>query len=74
MMSKKYQTRPSSILDIDDSYLAYMIDEFSLYLVSLVTDKDGKVNWNNIKVTDEKQKTTKNNNSSFKEHIKQLRE
>lgn len=70
VMSQQYQTRPSEILGITDSYKAYIIDEFSLYLVNEITDDKGKIHWNKIK-TPKDIKNTSNNNKELKEHIKQ---
>lgn len=72
IIAKKTNTRPSEILGIDYPYLAYMVDEFSLFLESQVTDDKGKVNWDRIKTKSENGKVVKDN-SEFMEHIKEQR-
>jgi len=58
-MAKRYQKRPSEILNIDNDYLAYIFDKAALFLESEAMDKEGKVNWNKIKWIDDKKKTNK---------------
>lgn len=59
MIAKRYQKRPSEILNIDNDYLAYMFDETAMYLENSATDKDGNLNWNKIRWIDNKPKTNK---------------
>lgn len=65
-MAKRYQTQPSKLLGIEYDYLAYMVDEFALYLENELTDtKTGQVKWNKIKYEGEKDTS----NKDFMEHI-----
>lgn len=59
MMAEKYQKRPSEILDIDDGYVAYCIDEMVVYLTTEVTDKKGNRNWNKLRWQDDDVKGNK---------------
>lgn len=52
IMAKRYQKRPSEILNIDNDYLAYIFDEVALYLESEATDDKGSINWNKIRWQD----------------------
>lgn len=61
MMGKHYQKRPSEILNIDDGYLAYCIDEVAYYLELEAMDEKGNINWNKIKWKDELKKSKNNN-------------
>ena len=54
VMSKKYQERPSKIVDIEDPYLAYCFDEVALFLESEATDDKGKFNYKRLKYADSK--------------------
>ena len=66
IMAKKFQQRPSKILDIEDGYLAYMIDEFSLFIEQSITDDKGNINWDKIKYDNKEQQ----GNSDMMELIK----
>lgn len=48
-MAKRYQKRPSEILNIDYDLLAYMFDEVALFIEGEATEKDGTINWNKIR-------------------------
>lgn len=67
-MAKMYQTRPSKLLNIENDWLAYMIDEFSIVLENMVTDDKGRVRWDKVN-NDKKVKDNKANNRMI-EHIK----
>ncbi len=68
-MSKRYNQRPSSVLNIDNDYLAYMFDEVALYLESEAMDDQGNINWNKIRW--KKDKTEKQqSNKDFVEFVK----
>ena len=67
IMAKHYQKRPSEILGIDNDYLAYIFDEAALFLESVATEKEGRVNWNKIKWADSKKKS----NEDLMEFIQQ---
>jgi len=55
-MAKRYNKRPSEIMNIDNDYLAYIFDEAALYLEAEATDDKGQVNWNRIRWKGEKKK------------------
>lgn len=59
IMAKRYNKRPSEILNIDNDYLAYIFDEAALYLESEATDNEGNIRWNRIKWKGKKKKTNK---------------
>lgn len=40
IMSKQYQIRPSSLIDIDDSYTAYCFDEACSYIISKMNNDE----------------------------------
>ena len=67
-MAHLYKTRPSKLLNIEYDLLAYMIDEFSIFLVQEVTNKNGDIEWNKIKT---KQDVISNND--FMQHLKEQR-
>lgn len=48
-MAKRYQKRPSEILNIDNDYLAYCFDEVALYLELEALDNKGNYNWNKFR-------------------------
>lgn len=52
MMAKRYQKRPSEILNIDNDYLAYCFDEVALYLELEALDDKGNYNWNKFRWKD----------------------
>lgn len=54
MMAKRYQKRPSEILNIDNDYLAYCFDEVALYLELKALDDKGNYNWNKFRWKDKK--------------------
>ncbi len=56
IMAKRYNKRPSEIMNIDNDYLAYIFDEAALYLEAEATDDKGQVNWNRIRWKGEKKK------------------
>ncbi len=56
IMAKRYQKRPSEIMNIDNDYLAYIFDEAALYLEAEATDDKGQVNWNRIRWKGEEKK------------------
>jgi len=49
IMSKRYKERPSKIVGIEDTYLAYCFDEAALYLESEATDSKGVFKPNKIR-------------------------
>lgn len=54
ILAKRYQKRPSEILDIEDAYVAYCFDEIALYLETEATSVEGriefgKIKWNSVK-------------------------
>lgn len=59
MMAKRYQKRPSEILNIDNDYLAYCFDEVALYLELEALDDKGNYNWNKLRWKDNKTGTNK---------------
>lgn len=59
IMGKRYQKRPSEIMNIENDYFAYIFDEAALYLESQATDDKGEINWNRIRWKDEKKKSNK---------------
>ena len=59
IMAKRYQKRPSEIMNIDNDYLAYCFDEVALYLEVEATDDKGHINWNKIRWKDDIKKTNK---------------
>lgn len=63
IMAKRYQKRPSEILNIDNDYLAYMFDEVALYLESEATDDKGNINWNRVRWEDKTK--SKSNNKEY---------
>lgn len=69
IMAKSYQKRPSELLEIDNGYLAYMVDEFSYFIEKELTDSKGNIHWDKIKFKDEKTPINTNNNDKFKEFL-----
>lgn len=69
MMAKRYQERPSEIMNIENDYLAYIFDEVAMYLENKATDKDGNLNWNKIRWKKDK-KIKANNNSEYIKFVK----
>jgi len=65
MMGKTYGEKPSKIMDIEDSYLAYCFDEVCYYYYGEVMDDKGKLRWNRIKWDD----TKKGNNDELIDFI-----
>ena len=62
--SKIYSKRPSDILEIEDSYLAFCFDEACLYIQSMLSQKDKEDNFvNKPKWIDDDVKTEKQNNN-----------
>lgn len=59
IMAKRYQKRPSEIMNIDNDYLAYCFDEAALFLEAQATDDKGEINWNRIRWKGEKKKSNK---------------
>ncbi len=59
MMAKRYQKRPSEILNIDNDYLAYCFDEVALYLELEALDDKGNYNWNKFRWKDKETGTNK---------------
>ena len=59
IMAKRYNKRPSEIMNIDNDYLAYCFDEAALFLEAQATDDKGEINWNRIRWKDEKKKSNK---------------
>lgn len=54
------------MLAIDDDYLAYIVDEFSIYLEIKLTDDEGNTRWDEVyyeNITDEEA------NKGLMEHI-----
>lgn len=51
-MAKHYKKKPSEILDIPDSYLAYCIDEVAYFLEINAMDEKGDLNWDKVKWSD----------------------
>lgn len=68
IMAKRYQKRPSEIMNIDNDYLAYIFDETALYLESQATDDKGQINWNRIRWKGEKKKSNKDLMEFIKKH------
>lgn len=68
IMAKRYQKRPSEIMNIDNDYLAYIFDEAALYLEAEATDDKGQVNWNRIRWKGEKKKSNKDLMEFIKKH------
>ncbi|WP_313758565.1 hypothetical protein [Tissierella sp.] len=58
-MAKRYQKRPSEILNIDNDYLAYCFDEVALYLELEALDDKGNYNWNKFRWKDKETGTNK---------------
>lgn len=65
MMAKHYNKRPSELLNVENDYLAYCIDEVAYYLEGEAMDDKGNINWNKIRWKDNK----KNNNKDFVEFV-----
>ena len=65
VMAKRYNKLPSEILKLKDDYMAYMIDEVSLYLEDMATDKKGNTDWNKLL-------KKKEVNKSMIDHIKEV--
>lgn len=61
MMAKEYKCRPSEVIFIKDEYTAFCFDEVAFYLLNMVTDKEGNINWNKIRWSD----NTKRSNKDF---------
>ena len=59
IMAKRYNKRPSEIMNIDNDYLAYCFDEVALYFEVQATDDKGHINWNRIRWKDDKKKSNK---------------
>lgn len=59
IMAKRYNKRPSEMLNIDNDYLAYCFDEVALFLEAHATDDRGEINWNRIRWKGEKKKSNK---------------
>lgn len=57
IMAKRYQKRPSEIMNIDNDYLAYMFDKVALYLESEAMDDKGRIKLDKIKWSDNKKKS-----------------
>jgi hypothetical protein len=66
IMARYYQKRPSEIMGLDDEYLAFCFDEVALYILSEITEKDGKLNWNKLN----RGNSEKSSNQSFLEFVK----
>lgn len=48
IMSERYQIRPSKLVGITDSFLAFQFDETCLVLEGKCTDKDGRINYDRL--------------------------
>lgn len=69
IMAKRYNKRPSEIMNIDNDYFAYIFDETALYLEAEATDDKGQVNWNRIRwKSEEKKKSNKDLIEFIKKH------
>lgn len=68
IMAKRYNKRPSEIMNIDNDYLAYIFDEAALYLEAEATDDKGEINWNRIRWKGEKKKSNKDLIEFIKKH------
>ena len=58
-MAKRYNQRPSEILKIDYDLLAFIIDEFAMYLESEITDDKGVIRWSRIGSKDKRMVSSK---------------
>lgn len=52
-MAKHYKKTPSEILNIEDEYLGYCINEVAYFLEINALDNKGRINWGRIKWKDE---------------------
>lgn len=69
IMAKRYQKRPSEIMNIENDYFAYIFDETALYLEAEATDDKGQINWNRIRWKgEEKKKSNKDLIEFIKKH------
>lgn len=51
-MAKRYNQRPSQLMEISNEYLAYIFDEVAMFLEDKATDKEGTLDWDKIKWSD----------------------
>lgn len=65
MMAKEYGQRPSSLMEIEDSFAAYCFDEVCYMYYGNAHDAKGKLKWNLIAWDDKK----KGNNEDLMEFI-----
>lgn len=73
-MAKRYQKRPSEILNVEYDLLAFMLDEFSIFLELELTNSNGEVDWS--KLNDNSKNTIKGNidtNKDLMNHIEEFK-
>jgi hypothetical protein len=59
-MARHYQCKPSQILNIDDDYESYCVDEVAFfYVVNAKRDKNGNIKWDSLRWLDGKKNDTK---------------
>lgn len=68
-MAKRYQKRPSEMLNIEYDFLAFMVDEFSMYLELELMDKEGNVRWEKLKFKEDKKEKIEDPNEKMMKHI-----
>lgn len=54
-IAQRHQQAPSKVLQIQDEYLAYMLDETALFLESEAMDKDGNIRLDKLNWSDKRQ-------------------
>ena len=62
VMARSYQKKPSEIVGITDSYIAYCFDEAAYHMEMKATDDKGKYKWNIFKWSNEQKQ---NSNKDF---------
>lgn len=70
-MASRYKEKPSEILGIENDLLAFMIDEFSMYLEMELMDEKGNINWD--KLGTKSKLKGRNDNQAMMEHIEKHR-
>lgn len=65
-MARRYNKRPSEIINVDNDYLAYCFDELAMIFEDEAMDEGGNLNWNKIKWKSESNNVVNNNDEMIK--------
>jgi hypothetical protein len=49
MMSRRYNQKPSQVVNIEEGYAAYCFDEAAFYMEMHALDRNGEYRWNRFK-------------------------